>query len=130
MLLKYDSYTEWKNIGKCLNLSETTLEKISSNVDGFEDKDKRAFLLVLATWRERGAKKKETKIANWRNLKKSISHYSDLIKAIEEIDKGYSSYTCTEYTYCTVYLFTFLKKLVTYLTKATIGLVLTLDSAP
>jgi len=100
MLLKCDSYTEWKSIGNCLNLSETTVETISDNVDGFEDKDKRAFLLVMATWRERGAKIKETKKANWQNLKKAISHYSTLIKAIEEIEKGFGYYMCTECTKC------------------------------
>ena len=89
MLLKCDSCTEWKSIG---NLSETTLETISGKVDGFEDKDRRAFLLVLATWREKGAKRKETKKANWRNLKEAISHYSTLIEAIEEIENGYGNY--------------------------------------
>ena len=89
MLLKCDSYTDWKNIGNCLSLPETTLDTISGNVDGFEDKDKRAFLLVLATWRERGAKRKESKKANWRNLKKAICDYSDLTKAIEDLEKGY-----------------------------------------
>jgi len=90
MLLKCDSHIKWRNIGESLNVSKTSVETISDNTDGFEDKDKRAFLLVLATWRERGAKHEESKRANWENMKNALSDYSDLTKAIEELQKGYS----------------------------------------
>lgn len=87
MLLKCKSYENWKGIAESLNLPGPTVENLSEKLDGMHDGDKRGFLCALAVWREKGAKRKESKKANWRNLKQLLSSYPNLTKAVNEIEK-------------------------------------------
>ena len=81
-------YTKWRDIADCLNVPEQTLTTISDSLEGTELRDKKAFLRVLASWRERAPIKKPDRKANWRNLQRALSSFDDIIETIDKIKQG------------------------------------------
>ena len=87
LLLNCD-FSKWRKMAGCLNVSEITLSTISENLGGDELRDKKAFLLVLSSWREKAPVRRENRKATWRNLRKSLAEFDDIVEQIEEIEAG------------------------------------------
>ena len=87
LLLNCDC-SKWREIAKCLKVPDETLSTISENVGGDERRNKKAFLLVLSSWREKAPLKKEDKKANWRNLRTALTKFDDIVEEIEKIKEG------------------------------------------
>ena len=83
-LLKCD-YTKWRDIADSLNVPRQTLTTISDNLQGDKLRDKKAFLRVLASWREKAPIRKPDRKANWRNLQKALANFSDILEAIDKV---------------------------------------------
>lgn len=81
-------YTKWREIAECLNVPGQTVNTISDNLEGNKLRDKKAFLVVLASWREKAPIRKPDRKANWKNLRKSLSTFHDIIEAIDKIKQG------------------------------------------
>jgi len=87
-LLRKCNYTEWRKIADSLKVPELTVTTISDNLGGDVLRDKKAFLLVLASWREKALIKKDDRKANWRNLRKALANFDDIVEAIDQIKQG------------------------------------------
>ena len=87
LLLNCD-FTKWKEVAKCLKVSDETVSRILDNLGGDEDRNKKAFLLVLSSWREKAPVRKEDRKANWRNLRNALADFDDIAKQIEQIEEG------------------------------------------
>ena len=91
MLLKCESYTEWSKLSDHLQVPKQTVENMLIKLHGHRDKDKRAFLMILASWREKAPKRKKEKtkdrIANYKNLRQAVESagFSDLVEAVDEM---------------------------------------------
>ena len=72
----------------CLKLSAISLSTISDNLSSDEQRDKKAFLLVLSTWREKAPVRIADRKAIWRNLKKALTDFDDIVEGIENIKAG------------------------------------------
>ena len=59
-------------MANCLNVSDQTVNNISIRVAGTGNKDKKAFLMVLGSWREKAPIKKKGKMATFENLRNSL----------------------------------------------------------
>ena len=86
-LLMNCDYTKWREIADCLKVPKVTLTGISDKLWGNELRDKKAFLMVLASWREKAPIRIQDRKANWRNLKKALFDFDDIVKAIENIEQ-------------------------------------------
>ena len=75
-------------MAECLKLSATSLSTISDNLGSDEHRDKKAFLLVLATWRDKAPVRIVARKANWRNLRIALSKFYDIVEGIENIKAG------------------------------------------
>ena len=84
LLLNCD-FSKWRKMADCLNVSKVTLSTISENLGGDELRDKKAFLLILSSWREKAPVRKEDRKATWRNLRNSLAEFDDIVEQIEEI---------------------------------------------
>ena len=84
MLLISCNCAQWKNIADCLNDSVYAFKLLEILKDD-ERKDKKAFLIVLARWREKAVK---SGAANWKNFRKALANFDDIVKAIEKIKQG------------------------------------------
>lgn len=88
-LLNCNSYKEWKKIGNCLNISEQTINNISTKLAGADNKDKKAFLVIMASWRALAPVGKEDKRATFGNLRRALTQFDDLIEEINDMEKRY-----------------------------------------
>ena len=85
-LLMNCDYTKWRKIADCLKeIPNVTLTAISDRLEGNEFRDKKAFLMVLASWREKAPIRIQDRKANWRNLKKALFDFDDIVEATENI---------------------------------------------
>ena len=84
ILMKCD-YTKWREIADCLKIPKVTLTEISDRLEGNEFRDKKAFLKVLASWREKAPIRIQDRKANWGNLKKAMVDFDDITEAIKKI---------------------------------------------
>ena len=75
-------------MAECLKLSATSLSTISDSLDSDEHRDRKAFLLVLSTWRDKAPVRIVARKANWRNLRISLSKFDDIMEGIENIKAG------------------------------------------
>ena len=87
LLLTCD-FSKWRQIADCLRVSEVTVSTISDNLGGDELRDKKAFLLILSSWREKALVRKEDRKANWRNLRRALADFDDIVEQIEGIKAG------------------------------------------
>ena len=87
LLLNCD-FSKWTKIADCLNVHEVTQSNISEKLVGDELRDKKAFLSVLSSWREKAPVRKEDKKATWRNLRNSLAEFDDIVEQIEKIKAG------------------------------------------
>ena len=87
LLLNCD-FSKWTKMADCLNVSKVTLSTISEKLVGDELRDKKAFLSVLSSWREKAPVRKEDKKATWRNLRNSLAEFDDIVEQIEKIKAG------------------------------------------
>ena len=86
-LIPLCDYTKWREIAGCLevNLSMTSL---SDSLEGDKFKDQKAFLVVLASWREKASTIIEEEKANWRNFRRALANFDDIVNAIKKIKQG------------------------------------------
>ena len=84
-LLMNCDYTKWREIADCLKVPEVST--LSENLVSDEHRDKKAFLLILSTWREKAPVTILDRMANWRNLRKALIKFDDIIKGIEKIEE-------------------------------------------
>ena len=84
-LLMHCDCTKWREIADHLNVPRQTVTTISDNLQNDKLKDQKAFLVVLATWREKAPIRIQERKANWRNFRKALSSFDDILKAVEEI---------------------------------------------
>ena len=87
LLLNCD-FSKWTKMADCLNVSKVTLSTLSEKLVGDELRDKKAFLSVLSSWREKARVRKEDKKATWRNLRNSLAEFDDIVEQIEKIKAG------------------------------------------
>ena len=88
-LLMNCNYTKWREIADCLKeVPKETLTGISDKLEGNEFRDKKAFLLVLVSWREKAPIRIQDRKANWGNLKKAMVDFDDVTDAIEKVQQG------------------------------------------
>lgn len=90
ILLNNCDYTRWREMAKCLGVSDQTLSTVTENLGGNALRDKKAFLVVLASWREKAPIRIVDRKANWRNLRKSLAdqHFDDIVEEIDSIKYG------------------------------------------
>ena len=81
-------YTKWREIAECLNVPGQTVNTISDNLGGNKLRDKKAFLVVLASWHEKVPIRISDRKANWKNLRKCLSTFHDIVEAIDRIKQG------------------------------------------
>ena len=86
-LLNCNSYKEWKKIGECLNVKSHTINNISTRLAGADNKDKKAFLVIMASWRELAPVRKEDKRATFGNLRSALTQFDDFTEAINDMEK-------------------------------------------
>ena len=103
LLMNCSSYTKWRYIADCLKVCRPTLDNISETLEGDELRDKKAFLRVLASWREKAPIKKDNKKANWRNLRKALADFDDITEGIEQIKLRYGM--CMYNCMCILFVF-------------------------
>ena len=84
ILMNSDS-SKWRKMAECLKISKTSLSTISDKLGNDEDRDKKAYLLVLSTWREKAPVTIADRKANWRNLRMALTNFSDIVEEIENI---------------------------------------------
>ena len=84
LLLNCDS-SKWTKMADCLNVHKVTQSNISEKLVGDELRDKKAFLLILSSWREKAPMDKK---ATWRNLRNSLAEFDDIVEQIEKIKAG------------------------------------------
>ena len=77
--------SKWRKMAECLEISKTSLSTISDKLGNDEDRDKKAYLLVLSTWREKAPVTIAERKANWRNLRMALTNFSDIVEEIENI---------------------------------------------
>ena len=87
LLLNCD-FSKWRKMADCLKVSKVTVSTTSENLGGDKLRDKKAFLLILSSWREKAPVKKEDRKANWRNLRNALTDFNDIVEQIEEIKEG------------------------------------------
>lgn len=88
VLLMNCDCSKWRKMAECLNISKTSLSTISDNLGGDEHRDKKAFLLVLSTWREKAPVRIADRKANWGNLRMALTNFDDIAEGIENIKTG------------------------------------------
>ena len=77
--------SKWEDMAKSLNVSDITVSTISDNLGDDKNRDKKAFLLILSSWREKAPVRKEDRKANWRNLRNALTDFDDIAEQIEQI---------------------------------------------
>ena len=87
-LLMNCDYCKWREIADCLKVPEESVSTISENLATDEDRDKKAFLLILSRWREKAPVRIADRIANWRNFRKALVKFDDLVQGIEKVKEG------------------------------------------
>lgn len=80
-------YTKWREIADCLKVPKQTMTTISDNLEGNELRDKKAFLVVLASWREKAPTTIQERKANWRNFRAALVDFRDIVEAVEKIEQ-------------------------------------------
>ena len=83
-LIIHCDYTKWREIADCLEVPRRTVTVISNSLQDDKLRDQKAFLMVLASWREKAPLTIQERKANWRNFRKTIN-FHDIVKAIEKI---------------------------------------------
>ena len=83
-LLRHCDCTKWREIANCLEV-KLSMTSLSDSLEGDGLKDQKAFLVVLASWREKASTKVPERKANWRNFRKALTNFDDILKAIEKI---------------------------------------------
>ena len=92
-LLNCKSYKQWENIGECLNVKGPTIDNISTKLAGTANKDKKAFLVIMASWREAAPVRKKDKRATFGNLRSALTQFDDFTEAINDMEKRYMKFT-------------------------------------
>ena len=87
LLLNCD-FSKWREMAKSLKVSDITVSTISDNLGDDNNRDKKAFLLILSSWREKALVRKEDRKANWRNLRNALADFDDITEQIDQIEEG------------------------------------------
>ena len=84
-LIPHCDYTKWRKIADSLKV-ELSMSKLSGKLEGDKFKDQKAFLRVLAKWRVEAVD--QGRKANWRNFRKALANFDDIVNAVEKIKQG------------------------------------------